>query len=1171
MATIPSGIPIKLPEAPNVYDKGDNDRTRRMIEQALGQFSGGVSRLTEFVIARNAIPIVPFTNEINFSTEFGVVNAGAGQADISFAAAQPNTHTWAAVQIFGIDPGGTEIVRIGGQVRASQIGLGGAAQANQQATFYASGGAGVQFKDTAGSPLATWDFGQGAGDGLDGLAFYNRTATAVRFRVRAGGQVDIPTGPLIVGTDPGSAEKLRVSGSINLALADYISFGGIANGYFQLDGTPRFLWSIGGTLRMQLTTGALNPQTSAGLTLGTVSLPWGASWFNGTLTQTGGPIVFANGAATSIGTSDNFGFSFKTNALVRWSIDTNGDFVGDTTNGGRLKFGPAVSKIIPGGTSLSLRNNADNADNILVTDAGNITTRGTLRVVGQATFGTGAAGSTAAIGSGGAIITSESFQVQRRDTAATVWLVYSQSGTFSIWDAATGATDRFSIKTGGEVDVLTGPLVVGIDPGGAELLRIGGATRLNGTLTQIGGPIVFANGAATSIGTSDAFGFSFKTNALVRWSIDTSGNLIGDTTNGGYIKFGTAVSKIIPGGTSISLRNNADSADNLLMSDAGLATLRTKVHIGLNSTQGGEASIFGLSVTKDVQNGAGGAGGFAFAGEMVGIDSTTDVGGAQHLAGAQLAAVVTAAGNYHELWGAHIYSLVSLGGTCDLAIGTYSQMSQTSGTLLCGVGAEVEVLRSAGAMTTAIGLAVGYHSTHVAQGFDNVATNQYGIRVGPIKNATLNYAWYSEDGWMQIGDSVAIGTAIVPVSNARLFVSGPVAATGAFAQGVIVSPTVGSGTTNSGFGITVSVATAAAAFTAGILAAINIGDAVKGASSTITAQYGIKIANQTQGATNYAIFTGTGLVSFGDNVSASGDVVASRFFSNHATVPQFEFKSGSTRWAGLNAVAVDAIRMYDSAGTVQITFGLAAVGKLIPGATSFSIRNNADTGDNILIEDAGVITFRNQLKFTTGNNTSLGTTDAFGISIKTNALVRTSWDTSGNQLADTTNGGYIEYRAGTSSVRARANGTLFKSGGAATTSTTTATLTGGSGGGTYTLKANTLAADGDTLDIIFSGDVSATTGTFTLVVGSITIINAVALSSNGTFSERVVITRVDATHIRWSFSGLHFNAANVTDLGRSAGSVALTLTSDQTINFQGSAASGTLTAYTMLIEHKAAT
>lgn len=41
---------------------------------------------------------------------------------------------------------------------------------------------------------------------------------------------------------------------------------------------------------------------------------------------------------------------------------------------------------------------------------------------------------------------------------------------------------------------------------------------------------------------------------------------------------GSATSKIIPGATSLSLRNNADSADNLIIIDAGVATFRNTVN-----------------------------------------------------------------------------------------------------------------------------------------------------------------------------------------------------------------------------------------------------------------------------------------------------------------------------------------------------------------------------------------------------------------------------------------------------------------------------------------------------------------------------------------------------------------------------------------------------------------
>lgn len=55
------------------------------------------------------------------------------------------------------------------------------------------------------------------------------------------------------------------------------------------------------------------------------------------------------------------------------------DFTIDPLKGQRLDLGGvATSKIVPGATSLSLRNAADNADNLLIADAGDVTVRGKL-------------------------------------------------------------------------------------------------------------------------------------------------------------------------------------------------------------------------------------------------------------------------------------------------------------------------------------------------------------------------------------------------------------------------------------------------------------------------------------------------------------------------------------------------------------------------------------------------------------------------------------------------------------------------------------------------------------------------------------------------------------------------------------------------------------------------
>jgi len=78
-------------------------------------------------------------------------------------------------------------------------------------------------------------------------------------------------------------------------------------------------------------------------------------------------------------------------------------------------------------------------------------------------------------------------------------------------------------------------------------------------------------------------------------TIDSGGIVI--TLND--LTFGAAASRIIPGATSFSVRNHANSADNLLVSDAGVATLRA----GLVVAAGGATITAGdIAATASLAN-----------------------------------------------------------------------------------------------------------------------------------------------------------------------------------------------------------------------------------------------------------------------------------------------------------------------------------------------------------------------------------------------------------------------------------------------------------------------------------------------------------------------------------------------------------------------------------------
>lgn len=71
-----------------------------------------------------------------------------------------------------------------------------------------------------------------------------------------------------------------------------------------------------------------------------------------------------------------FNYGVGNSALVLDYATNRALFTAEVSVGGILRQTAAVSKLVPGATSWSLRNNADGADNLLVTDAGDVTIRG---------------------------------------------------------------------------------------------------------------------------------------------------------------------------------------------------------------------------------------------------------------------------------------------------------------------------------------------------------------------------------------------------------------------------------------------------------------------------------------------------------------------------------------------------------------------------------------------------------------------------------------------------------------------------------------------------------------------------------------------------------------------------------------------------------------------------
>src|SRR6266700_2222873 len=185
------------------------------------------------------------------------------------------------------------------------------------------------------------------------------------------------------------------------------------------------------------------------------------------------------------------------------------------------------------------------------------------------------------------------------NTDGTAFIVTTTSDTAALTAASNYRRAR---ATGGLVQ--TGDVIGGIYAAGAvdatptfsaNVAVVNMRAAENFDATHSGAYIVFAT---TSLG---------ATTRSDRWRIEPAGHLFAQTDGvvdigasganrprdlflnrdaivSGAVKLTTAVSKVIPGATSLSLRNNADSANNLLLSDAGVATLRNDLVVSTLGT-----------------------------------------------------------------------------------------------------------------------------------------------------------------------------------------------------------------------------------------------------------------------------------------------------------------------------------------------------------------------------------------------------------------------------------------------------------------------------------------------------------------------------------------------------------------------------------------------------------
>lgn len=229
------------------------------------------------------------------------------------------------------------------------------------------------------------------------------------------------------------------TGGWSAGAACSISTGGIA-----VTGNSTITGTLGGITTLTATTvvASLTGNATSATTAGTVTTPAQPAITSlGTLTS-----VTVNGGAIIAG---DLTMTAATSRILpgvtAWTLRNNGDTADNliitnagaathragvtvttgnvTVTAGNLTFGAASAKIIPGATSLLFRNNGDSADNLSITDAGVVSVRASLTVptadIGVGHFKTGTTTGVTAVGA---------TTIYTAVAAAGVVIVYGSSG-----------------------------------------------------------------------------------------------------------------------------------------------------------------------------------------------------------------------------------------------------------------------------------------------------------------------------------------------------------------------------------------------------------------------------------------------------------------------------------------------------------------------------------------------------------------------------------------------------------------------------------------------------------------------------------------------------------------------------------------------------------------------
>lgn len=228
--------------------------------------------------------------------------------------------------------------------------------------------------------------------------------------------------------------------------------------------------------------------------------------------------------------------------------------------------GNTASKIVPGATSLSIRNAADGRDNLLITDAGAVTSYGPVAAtLGSFSVSDPNYGYNFILGSPDPVAAGNSQGTATAITNRVAWITGADGTKGVILPAtpAVGSSYRWFNFS-------------------ASILKIypGSGDTINYLANDI--PITVQGYSVTDC---DAY-------STALWFCKSTPNY---TTDGILNMSGLAASKIVPGVTSFAIRNNADGQNNVLVTDAGAVTT-----LGKLTVTAGIVDLAGLATSKIV-------------------------------------------------------------------------------------------------------------------------------------------------------------------------------------------------------------------------------------------------------------------------------------------------------------------------------------------------------------------------------------------------------------------------------------------------------------------------------------------------------------------------------------------------------------------------------------------